>query len=729
MKDPFLLSEENKKTRPWLESLNPEQREAVETTEGPLLVLSGAGTGKTRVLTSRLGFIIENSLAQPWEVLAVTFTNRAAKEMRERVLNITGPISDSIWLGTFHSVAAKILRKHAKSAGLENNFIILDSDDQLRLLKQIIEENNFEYNNISPQVLMSWIQFCKDKGLNPEQVSFDMMGDLAICNVIELYKKYQYRLAELNCVDFGDLLLHCLNIFRADNEILSMYQKKFKYILVDEYQDTNVCQYLWLRLISQQHKNLCCVGDDGQSIYSWRGAEVENILRFEKDFENSKTIRLERNYRSTSKILNAASNLISFNKDRLGKTLIAAKENDGDKLTVRGVWDGTQEAIWLASEVNKLNSKGQSLSSIAILVRAGFQTLEFEEKFINAGISYRVFGGPRFYERLEIKDLIAYLRCICPETDDLAFQRIINKPKRGIGQSTLQKIRSNARTFEVSMMQSAKDLLETDDLRVQTKKNIALLLKFFSEWRKASEFFRPTDLVNKLVEDIGYIEDLQKENSTESQGRVENIREFIRSLDDWDSINSFLDHVSLVMENETDTTNNFVTIMTLHAAKGSEFDIVFLPGWEEDVFPHRRSLDDARAGALEEERRLAYVGLTRAKKKIFISYAANRRIYNQWQTSLPSRFINELPSDVVENISDTGFLKSHSSYTGSKLKPNTIIESSKVNNQSSLTIGMRIFHQKFGYGKIKSIDSNKLSIDFEKAGNKKVLSSFVQLPP
>ncbi len=727
----MLIDIKNRQPKDWLNILNPEQRDAVETTEGPLLVLSGAGTGKTRVLTSRIAFILERNLSKPWEVLAVTFTNRAAKEMQLRVGNIVGSVADSIWIGTFHSIAAKILRKYPKLVGLENDFTILDQDDQLRLLKQIIEDNRFDLNNFSPKILMSWIQFCKDKGLAPENVPFEMMGELSICNVTDLYSKYQDKLRSLNCVDFGDLLLHCLNIFRDNEEVLRNYQDKFKYILVDEYQDTNVCQYLWLRLISQKYRNLCCVGDDDQSIYSWRGAEVENILRFENDYENSKVIRLERNYRSTPNILYAASSLISNNKERLGKNLTAANSNDhekGDKLTLRGVWDGEQEALWLVSEVESLQTRGNLLSSIAVLVRAGYQTLEFEEKFINAAIPYRVFGGPRFYERLEIKDIIAYLRCVCSDRDDLAFERIINKPKRGIGESTLKKIRTNSRVYGVSLMQSSRDLLETDEFRPQTKKNLNLLLVFFSEWRKNLNSSTPADLVNKIIEDIGYIEILQKDSSQDSQGRIDNLREFSRSLEDWDTVKSFLDHVSLVMENEVKLTNNFVTIMTLHAAKGSEFDNIFLPGWEEDVFPHRRSLDEKRVGALEEERRLAYVGLTRARKKVYISYAANRRVYNQWQSNLPSRFLSELPNEILDIITETGVFiggkQDSSSFNISDLD-----QDKYQKNKINLSVGIRIFHQKFGYGKIISIDNNKLSIKFEKAGTKKVLSSFVELPP
>ena len=727
----MLIDKKNQVSKDWLDTLNPEQKDAVKTTEGPLLVLSGAGTGKTRVLTSRIAFILERNLSKPWEVLAVTFTNRAAKEMQQRVGKIVGPIAESIWIGTFHSIANRILRKHPKLVGLDNDFTILDQDDQLRLLKQLIEDDGYNLNNFTPKVLMSWIQFCKDKGLEPENVPFEMMGELSNCNVIDLYSKYQDKLKSLNCVDFGDLLLHCLNIFRDNEEILRKYQSKFKYILVDEYQDTNVCQYLWLRLISQMYRNLCCVGDDDQSIYSWRGAEVENILRFENDYDNSKVIRLERNYRSTPNILYAASNLISHNKDRLGKNLTAAyydKQDKGDKITLRGVWDSEQEAHWVVSEVDSLHSKGNLLSSIAVLVRAGYQTLEFEEKFISSSIPYRVFGGPRFYERLEIKDIIAYLRCVCSDKDDLAFERIINKPKRGIGDSTLKKIRSNSKAYQTSLIQSARDLVETDELRSQTKNNLNILLSFFSEWRESLDILNPADLVKKIIEDTGYVEILKKDSSQESQGRVENLAEFSRTLEGWDTIKSFLDHVSLVMENEVSLSNDFVTIMTLHSAKGSEFDNVFLPGWEEDVFPHRRSLDESRVGALEEERRLAYVGLTRARNKVFISYAANRRIYNQWQSNLPSRFLSELPNEILDIITETGIVLGGKKNV-SKLETSYIKQNRNNDNNLDLSVGIRIFHQKFGYGKIISIDNNKLSINFEKAGNKKVLSSFVELPP
>jgi DNA helicase-2/ATP-dependent DNA helicase PcrA len=728
---------------PWLTSLNPEQRQAVEVTEGPVLVLSGAGTGKTRVLITRLAYILGKRLAQPWQILAVTFTNRAAREMRERVAGLVGPMAESLWLGTFHALGVKILRKHGELVGLKSNFTILDTDDQTRLLKQVMEAEGIDHKKWPAQVLLGAIQRWKDKGLTHDRVTSAMAGDLAAGRAVDLYRQYQERLTTLNAADFGDLLLHCLTLFQDHAEVLAEYQDRFKYILVDEYQDTNVAQYLWLRLLCQKHHNLCCVGDDDQSIYSWRGAEVGNILRFEKDFKDPKIIRLERNYRSTPTILAAASHLISHNTDRLGKTLKTAGDANtepGDPITIRGVWDGPEEARWVVEEIEAAQSKDQKLASMAILVRAGFQMLEFEERFITTGVPYRVIGGPRFYERMEIRDAIAYLRCIHAPTDDLAFERVVNKPKRGIGETSVQKVHVFSRSAGLSLMEAAFQLCETDELRAQTRKSLGTLISDLARWRSLRETMPPADLAAQVLDESGYTDMWQRDTSPEAPGRLENLKEFVGGLEEWDTIPAFLDHVSLVMENDNQANDDAVTIMTLHAAKGLEFDTVFLPGWEEEIFPHRRALDEGGGAALEEERRLAYVGLTRARKKVFASFAANRRIYNQWQASLPSRFIVEFPEDCVEHISDSGLMGSAASgFSGGwnsgwqTQKPTRAPDiagdtwqAEKRESAGTYQVGMRIFHQKFGYGVIRAVEDTRLDIAFEKAGQKKVLDSFVE---
>ena len=728
---------------PWLTSLNPEQRQAVEVTEGPVLVLSGAGTGKTRVLITRLAYILGKRLAQPWQILAVTFTNRAAREMRERVAGLVGPMAESLWLGTFHALGVKILRKHGELVGLKSNFTILDTDDQTRLLKQVMEAEGIDHKKWPAQVLLGAIQRWKDKGLTHDRVTSAMAGDLAAGRAVDLYRQYQERLTTLNAADFGDLLLHCLTLFQDHAEVLAEYQDRFKYILVDEYQDTNVAQYLWLRLLCQKHHNLCCVGDDDQSIYSWRGAEVGNILRFEKDFKDPKIIRLERNYRSTPTILAAASHLISHNTDRLGKTLKTAGDANtepGDPITIRGVWDGPEEARWVVEEIEAAQSKDQKLASMAILVRAGFQMLEFEERFITTGVPYRVIGGPRFYERMEIRDAIAYLRCIHAPTDDLAFERVVNKPKRGIGETSVQKVHVFSRSAGLSLMEAAFQLCETDELRAQTRKSLGTLISDLARWRSLRETMPPADLAAQVLDESGYTDMWQRDTSPEAPGRLDNLKEFVGGLEEWDTIAAFLDHVSLVMENDNQANDDAVTIMTLHAAKGLEFDTVFLPGWEEEIFPHRRALDEGGGAALEEERRLAYVGLTRARKKVFASFAANRRIYNQWQASLPSRFIVEFPEDCVEHISDSGLMGSAASgFSGGwnsgwqTQKPTRAPDiagdtwqAEKRESAGTYQVGMRIFHQKFGYGVIRVVEDTRLDIAFEKAGQKKVLDSFVE---
>ncbi len=730
----------------WIEKLNPEQRAAVETTQGPVLVLSGAGTGKTRVLTTRVGWILLQRLARPWQVLAVTFTNRAAREMRERVANLIGPSAEAVWLGTFHALSVRILRRNAELVGLKSNFTILDSDDQIRLLKQLMEADNVDSKKWPAQGLMGVIQRWKDRGLTPERVGAEGGSDYAGGRAVALYKAYQDRLKTLNAADFGDLLLHCLTLFQTRPDILAEYQDQFHYVLVDEYQDTNVAQYLWLRLLTQKHRNLCCVGDDDQSIYSWRGAEVGNILRFEKDFPDAKVIRLERNYRSTPTILSAASHLIAHNEGRLGKTLRTGLDDieEGAPIKIRGVWDGAAEARWLVEEIETLQRAGHPLDQIAILVRAGFQMLEFEERLITTGVPYRVVGGPRFYERLEIRDAVAYLRLIQQPDDDLAFERIINKPKRGLGDTTIQKIHILARAQSVSMMEASQRISETDELRPQARTALANFARDMERWRSLRETTPPAEIAAQVLEDSGYIEMWQKDKSPEAPGRLDNLKEFVSGLDEWENLGGFLDHVSLVMENDANAGEAGVTLMTLHSAKGLEFDTVFMPGWEEDIFPNRRALDESGEKALEEERRLAYVGITRARRRAFISFAANRRVYNQWQSSIPSRFVEELPKENVEHETEQG-LYGHrmggggdwsgfgdSSRSGAGVRRRLDFadtgswEVKERVSENAFRIGDRVFHQKFGYGIVEGIDDAKLEIAFDKAGRKKVLDSFVE---
>ncbi|MCA0199839.1 MAG: UvrD-helicase domain-containing protein [Proteobacteria bacterium] len=733
----------------WVEKLNPEQRQAVETTEGPVLVLSGAGTGKTRVLTTRVGWILLQRRARPWQVLAVTFTNRAAREMRERVMQLIGPSAEAVWLGTFHALSVRILRRNAELVGLKSNFTILDSDDQIRLLKQIMEAESIDSKKWPAQGLMGVIQRWKDRGLTPDKVGGEGGSDYANGRAVAMYKAYQERLKTLNAADFGDLLLHCLTLFQTRPDILAEYQEQFHYVLVDEYQDTNVAQYLWLRLLTQKHRNLCCVGDDDQSIYSWRGAEVGNILRFEKDFPDAKVIRLERNYRSTPTILAAASHLIAHNEGRLGKTLRTGLDDieQGAPIKVRGVWDGAEEARWLVDEIEILQRAGHPLDQIAILVRAGFQMLEFEERLITTGVPYRVVGGPRFYERLEIRDAVAYLRLIQQPDDDLAFERIINKPKRGLGDTTVQKIHILARAQGVSLMEASLRMGETDELRPQARTALAGFARDMERWRSLRETVPPAEIAAQVLEESGYIEMWQKDKSPEAPGRLDNLKEFVSGLDEWENLGGFLDHVSLVMENDANAGEAGVTLMTLHSAKGLEFDTVFMPGWEEDIFPNRRALDESGEKALEEERRLAYVGITRARRRAFISFAANRRVYNQWQSSIPSRFVDELPKENIEQDADqglyghraggggwSGFGESARSGAGIRRRLGDYGEFGKTGSweaqerisANEFRIGDRVFHQKFGYGIVESIDDSKLDIAFDKAGRKKVLDSFVE---
>lgn len=750
---------------PFLAHLNPPQREAVVTTEGPVLMLAGAGTGKTAALTHRLAHILRQRLAWPSEILCVTFTNKAAREMRERVGQLIGPAVEGMpWLGTFHAIGAKMLRRHAELAGLQSNFTIIDTDDQLRLLKQLITANDLDEKRWPARQLAGLIDKWKNRGLGPEDLDAGENEAYANGRGQAMYRLYQDRLRALNACDFGDLLLHMLNIFRSNREVLESYQQRFKYVMVDEYQDTNAVQYLWLRLIAQARKNICVVGDDDQSIYSWRGAEVANILRFEKDFPGAKVIRLEQNYRSTPQILAAASTLIGANSQRLGKTLWTNAPR-GDKLRVIGVWDGPEEARRVGDEIERLEREGCPLDRIAILVRAQFQTRELEDRFIQIGLGYRIVGGFRFYERAEIRDALAYLRLIAQPSDDLAFERIYNTPKRGLGDKALEKMHRHARARGLPLAAAAIELCDTDELPARARNTLAGLMRDFARWRTESGTLTPAELARTLLDESGYTQALQAEKSAEAAGRLENLAELTRAMEEYETLGDFLEHVSLVMDNDASPDEEKVTIMTIHAAKGLEFDQVFLPGWEEGVFPSQRAMDEGGLASLEEERRLAYVAITRAKKRCTILHAANRRIYGQWTSSIPSRFIAELPADHVEEettlsggaslwraqwseasdpFAEVARAKpAHALSRGPGWQraaareydptPRKIAENTRsaasyaAKPRTDIAVGARVFHDKFGYGTVAAQEGNKLEIDFETGGRKRVIDSFVKL--
>jgi ATP-dependent DNA helicase UvrD/PcrA len=839
---------------PYLAGLNPEQRLAVETLDGPVLVLAGAGTGKTRVLTMRIAHILSLGRARPGEILAVTFTNKAAREMKHRVGEIVGGVVEGMpWLGTFHSIGVKILRRHAELVGLKPDFTILDVDDQIRLLKQLLEAENIDEKRWPARVLAMLIDGWKNRGLTPDQVPPGEAAVFANGKGLKLYKAFQDRLKILNAADFGDLLLECIRLFREHPEVLRQYQARFKFILVDEYQDTNVAQYLWLRLLAQRTtaaasskstspqggevgersetgegvrapspqpsphrgegvspslphaqgraetlpaaKNICCVGDDDQSIYGWRGAEVDNILRFEHDFPGATVIRLERNYRSTGHILAAASHLIAHNEGRLGKTL---RTDDvlGEKVTVTGSWDSEEEARAIGEEIEHLQRAGHPLNQIAILVRASFQMREFEDRFVTLGLPYRVIGGPRFYERAEIRDALAYLRVVNSPADDLAFERIVNVPKRGLGDATVQLLHDHARKRRVPLTEAARAMVETDELKPKPRSALRAVLEAFDRWRKQRDSLPHNELAEIILDESGYTEMWQKDRSADAAGRLENLKELVRSMEEFENLQGFLEHISLVMDNEKGADADAVSIMTLHSAKGLEFDTVFLPGWEEGLFPHQRTLDDQGRAGLEEERRLAHVGLTRARKRAKIYFATNRRMHGLWQTNIPSRFLDELPEphvDVTEpqggfggyggygasrfdamtafgsNYTTPGWQRAQSKKTGgafsesgadyepgedlSHLSPEGRGRSSAARSGegdrghkarrlpltiegelvakstgtvSAFTLGDRVFHQKFGNGNVTAIDGNKLTIAFDRAGEKRVVDSFVE---
>lgn len=822
----------------YLNGLNPEQREAVETLDGPVLVLAGAGTGKTRVLTTRIAHILSQGRARPQEILSVTFTNKAAREMKLRLGQMLGQAVEGMpWLGTFHSIGGRILRIHAELVQLKSNFTVLDVDDQVRLLKQLLQAENIDDKRWPARMLAGLIDSWKNRGLSPSQVPAGEAASFGNGKGGKIYATYQERLKILNAADFGDLLLENIRLFRENPDVLRQYQNRFKFILVDEYQDTNVAQYLWLRLLSQAPsrpgrsladvipgditspvipelakgmnpesrghedpsrdsgsapaahpgttengplKNICCVGDDDQSIYGWRGAEVDNILRFDHDFPGAKVIRLERNYRSTGHILAAASHLIAHNEGRLGKTL-RTEDVDGEKVTVTGSWDSEEEARAIGEELEELQRSGENLNNVAILVRASFQMREFEDRFVTLGLPYRVIGGPRFYERAEIRDALAYLRTINSPADDLAFERIVNVPKRGLGDATVQLLHDHARKRRIPLFEAARAVVETDELKPKARGSLRELVMQFDRWRAQREVTSHTELAEIVLDESGYTEMWQKDRSADAAGRLDNLKELVRSMEEFENLQGFLEHISLVMDRDGEAGDEAVSLMTLHSAKGLEFDNVFLPGWEEGLFPSQRTLDEQGRAGLEEERRLAHVGLTRARRRAKIYFATNRRIHGTWSTTIPSRFLDELPAHNVEITESKGgsgwggsggygasrfdnlesFGSSYStpgwqraqanrnrggggrgggfeerqssfssdSFSRSKRGPMVIegeLVAKSTGTTSEFSLDDRVFHQKFGYGHVVKIDGNKLTIAFEKAGEKKVVDSFVE---
>jgi len=743
----------------YLAGLNPEQRAAVEAIDGPVLVLAGAGTGKTRVLTTRLAHILAIGKARPWQLLAVTFTNKAAREMRGRIGQIIGGAAEDLrWLGTFHSVAAQILRRHAELVGLKSNYTIIDPDDQERLIRQLLEAENIDVKRWTPRHMVGLIDQWKNRGWGPEKLPPAEGAHFAQGKGATLYGLYQARLRVLNACDFGDLLLHNLTIFTEHAEVLADYHERFRYLLVDEYQDTNTAQYLWLRLLAQKSRNLCCVGDDDQSIYGWRGAEVDNILRFERDFPGARVIRLERNYRSTEHILAAASGLIAANKGRLGKTLWTESAG-GQKVRVRGVWDGEAESRLVAEDIERWK-RGRRYAEIAILVRASFQMRAFEERFVLLQIPYTVVGGPRFFERAEIRDAHAYLRLVQSADDDLAFERIVNTPRRGVGEATVRKLLWIGRDRSVSAARAAADLVRTDELTGRSRTALATFLRDVDRWRSLKDATAHPRLAETILEESGYIDALRLDKSPTSQSRLENLKELIQSMSAFDTLEAYLEHVALVTDLDREAAGDAVQIMTLHSAKGLEFPLVFLPGWEEGVFPSQRSMDESGEKGLEEERRLAYVGLTRAREEARISFAANRQVYGRWTSQLPSRFVDELPLASVEAASETGYYGAGAregasrwdeanygsgydspgwrraqarGYAGGPPGRTQVIEGegklvavSDSGGASAYAVGERVFHQKFGPGSVTALEGNKLTVAFDHAGEKRVIDSFVQ---
>ncbi len=768
----------------YLSGLNPEQALAVETVDGPVLVLAGAGTGKTRVLTTRIAHIIQTGRAFPGQILAVTFTNKAAREMKQRIgMLVGGAVEGMPWLGTFHSIGVKILRRHAELVGLRSDFTILDTDDVIRLIKQLIQAEGLDDKRWPARQFALMMDGWKNKGLGPADIAEGDARAFANGKGRELYAAYQARLKTLNACDFGDLLLHPIRMFRANPDVLRDYHQKFRYILVDEYQDTNTAQYLWLRLLAQrpqgQPVNICCVGDDDQSIYGWRGAEVDNILRFDKDFPGAKIIKLERNYRSTQHILGAAAHLIAHNEGRLGKTLFTDRVDADDvKVVVHSGWDSEEEARAVGEEIEQLHRGKHALNDMAILVRASFQMREFEDRFVTLGINYRVIGGPRFYERAEIRDAMAYFRLVCQPADDLAFERIINTPKRGLGDTTVRALHDYARARDIPMLQAAGDMMDTEELKPKARKSLFDVVMNFRRWQNLLENTPHTELAEQILDESGYTAMWQADKSADAPGRLENLKELVRSMETFESMRGFLEHVSLVMDAEQNEDLDAVSIMTLHSSKGLEFETVFLPGWEEGLFPHQRALDEGGRSGLEEERRLAYVGITRAKRRCHIWFVSNRRIRGLWQSTVHSRFVDELHPDHVDvaagdssygsygrggpsrfdsrepfanSYATPGWKRAQANATDAtkqnwgnrsgvsverigygesgpkaRMIEGELVAKSKTDTPSAFSIGDRVFHIKFGNGNVASIEGNKLTIDFDRAGQKRVLDGFVE---
>ncbi|MGR3485157.1 MAG: ATP-dependent helicase [Paracoccaceae bacterium] len=759
----------------YLDGLNPAQRQAVETLDGPVLMLAGAGTGKTKALTTRIAHLLVTGRARPGEVLAVTFTNKAAREMKDRVHALLGETVEGMpWLGTFHAICVKLLRRHAELAGLKSNFTILDTDDQLRLIKQLVAAEGIDDKRWPPRMMLGIIDGWKNRAWTPDRLpveeasAYDGRGP-------KIYALYQARLAELNACDFGDLLLHMLTIFQSRDDVLEQYRRRFRYILVDEYQDTNVAQYLWLRLLAGGHRNICCVGDDDQSIYGWRGAEVGNILRFERDFPGAHVVKLEQNYRSTGHILAAASGVIDANKGRLGKTLFTDGE-DGEKVRLIGHWDGEEEARWIGEEVEALQRGTRGLDPVplngqAILVRASHQMRAFEDRFLTIGLPYRVIGGPRFYERMEIRDAMAYFRLAVSPDDDLAFERVVNTPKRGLGDKAVQTIQIAARQNGVSLVEGARIAVEASLIKGRGAKALGQLVRDLGRWhgQVLAEEDTHVELAEMILDESGYTAHWQNDKTPEAPGRLENLKELVKALEEFENLQGFLEHVALIMDQAKEDAAETVTIMTLHAAKGLEYPAIFLPGWEDGLFPSQRSMDESGLKGLEEERRLAYVGITRAERICTVSFAANRRVYGQWQSALPSRFIDELPADHVEVLTPPGLYGGTfgaSSGMAAQASPELqgiaasdlhqkaaeanvynspgwrrlqargaqrqLREPSEARHMtidmsatSSFTVGDRVFHLKFGNGEVMEIEGDKLIVEFDKAGTKKVVAGYV----
>lgn len=738
----------------YLDGLNPPQRDAIEHTEGPLLVLAGAGTGKTRVLTTRLAHILLQGKAQPQEILAVTFTNKAAKEMGERVEQLIGTSSSGIWLGTFHSLCARLLRRHAEGVGLESDFTILDTDDQQRLIKEILEDRSVDTTRWPPRMMISIISRWKDNGWVPDDVPAEEATAIN-GKMVDIYKEYQRRLKALNACDFGDLLLHVVTIFKRNPDVLNMYQEQFKYVLVDEYQDTNGIQYLWLRLLTQLHKNVCVVGDDDQSIYGWRGAQVGNILRFEKDYPGSHVVRLEQNYRSTGHILKAASHLIGHNEERHTKTLWT-EGGEGEKIELHPVQDEREESRLVSDSIERHQRDGGRYTDCAVLVRTAAQTRAFEERFMQAGLPYVIVGGLRFYDRKEIKDAVAYLRLVHSNKDNLAFLRVVNVPRRGVGDTSLREVQEVARDRGMTLFDAARIAAQEGRIKGRAATQLAAFTDQIDTLRNLGQGMSPDRLLEQLLEDSGYADMLRKDKDPDAKTRLENLKELVRALQEYENLTSFLEHVALVNE-ETETLEDSVRVTTVHAAKGLEFDTVFIPGFEDGLFPHQRALNEDGAKGVEEERRLAYVAITRAKRRLIMSYTHSRRMYGQWQPSAASRFLEELPGESIDVKQSTMNTSSYGSgYGGGRHRHGSTVDRRSATDFSAHRAafvkvkdvptfnpnndaktedghgpGQRIFHQKFGYGRIRNLEGagpqQKVVIDFEKAGQKKLLASLAKL--